>query len=190
MGCRASGIRCRERLNSTGSNRWRPLGFVRSKWDKSYTRVGCYKWLIALARNGREQVITVLVPALEAHSLSIVDKTSIDEIEEVGYLFAARDALPDMLHLDVEVDISTSFGCTHEGRVREDWVIEMADLLAEAAADTIGHTDTKAYARSAQIKLMFCRPGREIGASKIAVLIYTTRAAKAAPMSWLPLSSM
>ncbi|MCH9786561.1 MAG: hydroxymethylglutaryl-CoA lyase, partial [Gammaproteobacteria bacterium] len=89
-------------------------------------------------------------------------------IEEVRRVCAFRDSLPVEQRPDVEIGISTAFGCTFEGTVSEDWVIEMADLLAKAGADSIGLSDTTGYANPAQIKRMFRRLHGEIGAEKMA----------------------
>ena len=52
-------------------------------------------------------------------------------------------ATPD-LHL--EVGVSTAFGCTMEGPVDEDWVIELAVTAARNGADSVGLSDTTGYA--------------------------------------------
>ena len=81
---------------------------------------------------------------------------------------ALRDTLPVKQRPEVEVGISTAFGCTLEGPVSEDWVIEMAGLLAKAGADSIGLSDTSGYANPNQIKRMFRRLRNEIGPEKMA----------------------
>lgn len=68
-----------------------------------------------------------------------------------------------LLRPDVEIGISTAFGCTLAGTVSEDWVIGMAGLLAKAGADSIGLSDATGYANPAQIKRMFHRLRSEIG---------------------------
>jgi hydroxymethylglutaryl-CoA lyase len=88
-------------------------------------------------------------------------------IEEVRHVCAFRDSLPVEQRPDVEVGISTAFGCTFEGTVSEDWVIEMVGLLAKAGADSIGLSDTTGYANPAQIKRMFPRLRSEIGKEKM-----------------------
>lgn len=105
--------------------------------------------------------------ASRAHSLSNIGKTPEEAIEEVRLVCLLRDSLPDEQRPDVEIGISTAFGCTLEGVVSEDWVIKMAGLLAEAGADSIGLSDTTGYANPAQIKRMFRRLSSEIGAEKV-----------------------
>lgn len=109
--------------------------------------------------------LTMPISASKEHGLNNIGKTPEQAIEEVSRVCAYRDSLPEKLRPDVEIGISTAFGCTLEGTVSEDWVIEMAGLLAKAGADSIGLSDTTGYANPAQIKRMFRRLGGEIGAS-------------------------
>ena len=76
-------------------------------------------------------------------------------------------SMKDAQRPDVEIGISTAFGCTLEGVVSEDWVIKMAGQLAEAGVDSIGLSDTTGYANPAQIKRMFRRLRSEIGVEKV-----------------------
>ncbi len=120
----------------------------------------------ALAAGARK--LTMPISASRTHSLNNIGKTPEEAIEEVRRVCAFRDGLPADQRPDVEVGISTAFGCTFEGTVSEDWVIEMAGLLAKAGADSIGLSDTTGYANPAQIKRMFPRLRREIGAQMMA----------------------
>ena len=120
----------------------------------------------AIAAGARK--LTMPPSASRAHSLNNIGKTPEEAIEEVRRVCALRDSLPIERHPDIEVGISTAFGCTLEGTVSEDWVIEMAGLLAKAGADSIGLSDTTGYANPAQIKRMFRRLRSEIGAEKMA----------------------
>ena len=119
----------------------------------------------AVAAGARK--VTMPPSASTAHSLSNIGKTPEQAIEEVRRVCAFRDSLSVEQPLDVEVGISTAFGCTMEGPVSEDWVIEMAGLLAKAGADSIGLSDTTGYANPSQIKRLFRRLRSEIGAEKM-----------------------
>ena len=85
--------------------------------------------------------LTMSPSAARAHSLNKIGKTPEEAIEEVRRVCALRDSLPIERRPDVEVGISTAFGCTLEGTVSEDWGIEMAGLLATAGADSNGLFD-------------------------------------------------
>ena len=119
----------------------------------------------AIAAGARK--LTMPPSASRAHSLRNIGKTPEEAIEEVRRVCVYIDSLPDEQRPDVEIGISTAFGCTLEGVVSEDWVIKMAGLLAEAGADSIGLSDTTGYANPAQIKRMFRRLRSEIGAEKV-----------------------
>jgi len=120
---------------------------------------------LAVAAGARK--LTIPPSASHAHSIKNIGKTPKEAIEEVHRICKFRDTLPIKKRPDIEVGISTAFGCTLEGTVSEDWVIEMAGLLAKAGADSIGLSDTTGYANPAQIKRMFRRLHAEIGIEKM-----------------------
>lgn len=111
--------------------------------------------------------LTMPISASRTHSLKNIGKTPELAIEEVRRVCALRDGLPTTQRPDVEVGISTAFGCTFEGNVSEDRVIEMAALLVNAGADSIGLSDTTGYANPAQVKRMFARLRHEVGSDKM-----------------------
>lgn len=119
----------------------------------------------AVAAGARK--VTMPPSASRSHGLSNIGKTPEQAIDEVRRVCVFRDSLPDEQRIEVEVGISTAFGCTIEGPVSEDWVIEMAAQLAEAGADSIGLSDTTGYANPAQIKRMFRRLRSEIGPERM-----------------------
>ncbi len=120
----------------------------------------------AIAAGARK--LTMPPSASRTHGLNNIGKTPEEAIDEVERVCALRDTLPVKQRPEVEVGISTAFGCTLEGPVSEDWVIEMAGLLAVAGADSIGLSDTSGYANPNQIKRMFRRLRNEIGPEKMA----------------------
>jgi len=131
--------------------------------------------------------LTMPVSASRQHSLSNIGKTPEDAIAEVGRVRAFLDAFPQNLPHDLphnlalarrpglEVGISTAFGCTMEGPVPEDRVIEMAGLLAKAGADSVGLSDTTGYANPVQVKRMFKRLFAEIGEKAGGAHLHNTR---------------
>ena len=120
----------------------------------------------AIAAGARK--LTMPPSASRTHGLNNIGKTPEEAIDEVKRVCALRDTLPVKQRPEVEVGISTAFGCTLEGPVSEDRVIEMAGLLAKAGADSIGLSDTSGYANPNQIKRMFRRLRNEIGPEKMA----------------------
>ena len=109
------------------------------------------------------------VSASRAHSLANIRMTPEEAVEQVRQACQLRDAPP------VEVGISTAFGCTIEGAVSEDWVMQLAAKLAAAGATSVGLSDSTGMANPAQVKLMFTRLYREIGDRAGAAHFHNTR---------------
>jgi hydroxymethylglutaryl-CoA lyase len=107
--------------------------------------------------------VTLPVSASVAHSLSNINMTPDQAVEQVRAVVAARDALPGPDRPGVEVGVSTAFGCTLEGEVPEDRVIALAVKLAQAGADQIGLSDTTGMGNPAQVKRLFTRLRSELG---------------------------
>jgi hydroxymethylglutaryl-CoA lyase len=119
--------------------------------------------------------VTLPVSASEAHSRANVRMSCEEAIESVGRICAMRDGLPAERRPEVEVGISTAFGCTIQGEVAEGWVFEMANRLAEKGADSIGLSDTVGYANPAQVRRMFERLRRELGDRAGGAHLHNTR---------------
>jgi hydroxymethylglutaryl-CoA lyase len=119
--------------------------------------------------------LTFPVSASRAHSMANIRMTpeqAIDELRKTRDLCASMDAAA---RPSIEAGISTAFGCSMEGRIAEDWVMEMAARLVEAGAATVGLSDTVGYANPAQVKRMFARLRREIGSHAGAAHLHNTR---------------
>jgi hydroxymethylglutaryl-CoA lyase len=111
--------------------------------------------------------LTLPISASRQHSQANLRRTPEEAIEEVARVCALRDGLPPASRVGVEANVATAFGCTLEGPVSEDWVMEIATRLARAGADAIGLSDTTGYGNPAQVKRMFARLAREIGPERI-----------------------
>ena len=107
--------------------------------------------------------LTVPTSASREHSMANVRKTSEESIGEVRKIAQLCETLREGRRPVVEAGISTAFGCSLQGVVSEDWVVEMAGLLVEAGAQSVGLSDSVGYANPAQVKRMFTRLKREIG---------------------------
>jgi hydroxymethylglutaryl-CoA lyase len=119
--------------------------------------------------------VTLPVSASEAHSRSNVRMSCDEAIAQVGRVCEYRNALRGPTRPGVEVGISTAFGCTLQGEVSEDWVMEMAVRLVKAGADCVGLSDTVGYANPVQVKRMFARLLREIGDRAGGAHLHNTR---------------
>lgn len=140
--------------------------------------------VLALAPNAKHaarafaagvHTVTMPVSASRMHSEKNIGMTPEEAIEQVRITCKLRDGLDSHPRPTVEVGISTAFGCTMEGPVSEDWVMEMAARLAKAGADSIGLSDSTGYANPAQVKRMFKRLRHEIGALAGAAHLHNTR---------------
>jgi hydroxymethylglutaryl-CoA lyase len=107
--------------------------------------------------------LSMPISASRAHSLANIRKTPEEAVAEVARVRALLDGLPADRRPVLETGIATAFGCTLEGAVSEDWVIELAHLLAKAGAESVSLADTTGYGNPAQVKRLFTRLRREIG---------------------------
>jgi hydroxymethylglutaryl-CoA lyase len=107
--------------------------------------------------------ISMPISASRAHSLANLRMTPEEAVEQVRKVRQLCDSQPADAPVSLEVGISTAFGCSLQGIVPEDWVIELAVLCAEAGAESVGLSDTAGYANPAQVKRMFLQLRRELG---------------------------
>ena len=119
--------------------------------------------------------VTLPVSASHAHSLSNIRMTCEEAIAQVGRIVKFRDGLPEAQRPQIEVGIATAFGCTQQGAVDEGWVFEMANQLAAHGADSIGLSDSVGYANPTQVKRMYTRLIRELGAKAGGAHLHNTR---------------
>ncbi|HVB49898.1 MAG TPA: hydroxymethylglutaryl-CoA lyase [Burkholderiales bacterium] len=99
--------------------------------------------------------ITFPVSASRAHSLANVRMTPEQMVEEVRRCVVLRDGLAAAQRPAIEGAVSTAFGCTMQGRVPEDDVVRLAELLVNAGVDSVALADTVGYANPAQVKRLF-----------------------------------
>ncbi|NKE65439.1 hydroxymethylglutaryl-CoA lyase [Ramlibacter sp. RBP-2] len=119
--------------------------------------------------------ITVPVAASQLHNMANVRMTCEESIAAVADICRWRDGLDGGKRLEVEAGISSAFGCTREGPVSEDWVIEMAVRLAEAGVDSVGLSDSVGFANPAQVRRMFKRLVAELGPKAGGAHLHNTR---------------
>ena len=107
--------------------------------------------------------ISMPVSASRAHSLANINKTPEEAVEEVRRVRAFLDGLPAETRPSLEVGISTAFGCSIQGIGPEDFVMQLAVMLAEAGVESIGLSDGVGYANPVQVRRMFKTLKKEIG---------------------------
>ena len=88
----------------------------------------------------------------ETHSLKNLKRSHEQVLDEVRKIRALIDEQAADKRPKFEAGLSTAFGCTIEGVVPEDKVIEMAVKLREAGVDEVGLSDTTGYGNPAQLR--------------------------------------
>ncbi len=117
--------------------------------------------------------LTIPVSASEAHSLANVRKTRVEMIEEVRAIARLRDEMAP--GVKVEAGLSTAFGCTIQGEVKEEDVVWLAGEVIAAGADEAGLSDTTGMANPAQVRRLFDKVRAAIGERTGAAHLHNTR---------------
>ena len=117
--------------------------------------------------------LTLPVSASAAHSMANVRKTREAMIEEVRAIVRLRDQMAP--GVKVEAGISTAFGCTIQGEVKEDEVVWLAAECAAAGADDVGLSDSTGMANPAQVRRLFDKVRAVIGDKTGAAHMHNTR---------------
>ena len=117
--------------------------------------------------------ISLPVSASEAHSWANVRKTRAQMLAEVQAVCALRREQAPQVQVDV--GLSTAFGCTLQGAVAEDEVLQLATALVAAGVDEVGLSDTTGMANPAQVRRLFQRLQAEIGRHRGAAHLHNTR---------------
>jgi hydroxymethylglutaryl-CoA lyase len=117
--------------------------------------------------------LTLPVSASAAHSMANVRKTREAMIEEVRAIVRLRDRTAP--GVKVEAGISTAFGCTIQGEVKEDEVLWLAAECAAAGADDVGLSDSTGMANPAQVRRLFDKVRALIGDKTGAAHMHNTR---------------
>jgi hydroxymethylglutaryl-CoA lyase len=107
--------------------------------------------------------ITIPLSASETHSLKNVRRTHAQMLDEVRGIVALLRSLPQGRRPKFEGGLSTAFGCTLEGEVPADRVVQLAEQLMEAGCDEVGLSDTTGYANPAQVKDLVRRVRAAVG---------------------------
>lgn len=117
--------------------------------------------------------VTLPVSASEAHSLANVRKTREAMIAEIGQIARLREQMAPSVK--IEAGISTAFGCTIQGEVKEADVVWMAQASVDAGADEAGLSDTTGMANPAQVRRLFNQVRAAIGPKTGAAHLHNTR---------------
>lgn len=120
--------------------------------------------------------LTIPFSASETHSLKNVRRTHAQMFDEVRGIVALLNALPQGSRPKLEGGLSTAFGCTYEGVVSAEQVIELAGKLCEAGCDEVGLADSVGFANPAQVRDLVPRVRAVTGEQRFAGLhLHNTR---------------
>lgn len=112
----------------------------------------------------------------ETHSLRNVKRNHQQMLEEVTRIAELVKSLPEATRPKFEGGLSTAFGCTIEGKVSEDKVVELAVALMEAGCDEVGLSDTTGYANPAQVKRLINKVWDAVGKENLTgIHLHNTR---------------
>jgi hydroxymethylglutaryl-CoA lyase len=119
--------------------------------------------------------ITLPISVSHAHSLSNVRKTPDQAVEEARRICEARDELPAARRPKIEAGLSTVFGCTIQGEVKESEVVRLAIACVEAGCDEIGLADSVGHANPEQIRRVYRLVEAEVGDRLAGLHLHNTR---------------
>ena len=120
--------------------------------------------------------LTIPMSVSETHSLRNVNRTHEQMLDEVKSIVNLIRQLPVDERPVIEGALSTAFGCTIEGSVPEDRVVELAEALMEAGCDEVGLSDTTGYANPVQVKRLIGKVWTAIGRENLTgIHLHNTR---------------
>ncbi|MFK0093421.1 hydroxymethylglutaryl-CoA lyase [Pseudomonas sp. NPDC090592] len=125
------------------------------------------------AFNAGVHKITLPISVSEQHSISNIRKTHAQVFDEVQAVVALRNER--FAQVQIEAGLSTAFGCTLQGVVTDDETMAIALKMAELGVDEVGLSDTVGYANPTQVRRLFTRLFRELGALAGSAHFHNTR---------------
>ncbi|MEP1444646.1 MAG: hydroxymethylglutaryl-CoA lyase [Paraglaciecola sp.] len=112
----------------------------------------------------------------ETHSVRNVKRTHQQMLEEVKRIAELLKTLPQGQRPKFEGGLATAFGCTIEGAISEDKVVELAVALMEAGCDEVGLSDTTGSGNPAQVKRLVKKVWAAVGKENLTgIHLHNTR---------------
>lgn len=120
--------------------------------------------------------LTIPLSVSETHSMRNVNRTHDQMLDEVKRIVELIRDLPIDERPLIEGALSTAFGCTIEGSISEDRVVELAEALMEAGCSEVGLSDTTGYANPVQVKRLIGKVWDAIGRNHLTgIHLHNTR---------------
>lgn len=89
--------------------------------------------------------ITLPLSVSETHSVRNIRRTHNQVIEEAQSIASFLNSIPVDAKPHFEGSLSTAFGCTLEGPIKEEKILTLAEKLMQAGCDEVGLSDTTGY---------------------------------------------
>lgn len=125
------------------------------------------------ALEAKAEMMLLPLSASRAHSLANLRKAPDEVVAEIGRIRAERDA--SGARTQIEVGISTAFGCTIQGEVDPSEVVRLVQAVLDLGVDAVSLADTVGYADPAMVSRLFERVLRAAGDKLVAGHFHDTR---------------
>jgi hydroxymethylglutaryl-CoA lyase len=120
--------------------------------------------------------LTLPLSVSETHSLANLRKTHAQVIDDAHTIAAMIRAMPPGKRPHFEGSLSTAFGCTLEGAIKDSQIEKLAAALMEAGCDEVGLSDTAGYANPAAVKRLIALVRNVVGENKLTgIHLHNTR---------------
>ncbi len=113
------------------------------------------------------QKMSVPISVSKSHLMANVRKTQDQAIDELKAICALRDALPKGERPHIDGALSTAFGCSIEGEVRDGDVVRLAERCVAAGVDQVALADTVGVGNPRQVKRIFELVRKAVGKDKL-----------------------
>lgn len=112
----------------------------------------------------------------ETHSIRNLKRSHAQVLDEVRRIAALVKSMPIENRPKFEGGLATAFGCSIEGKVSEDKVVELAVALMEAGCDEVGLSDTTGTGNPVQVRRLIKRVWEAVGKESLTgVHLHNTR---------------
>ena len=119
--------------------------------------------------------VNYVVSASEAHSRANARRTMTEALAEFGQIVALRDELGLSATVELSCGIATAFGCSVQGHVPLDGVLDLAAGLSALGAAEIMLADTVGYAVPSQVERAFGELRGRLPAARLSAHFHDTR---------------
>ena len=125
------------------------------------------------ALEAKAEMMLLPLSASHAHSLANLRKTPDEVVAEIGRIRAERVGWG--ARTEIEVGISTAFGCTIQGEVAPQEVVRLVQAALDAGVESVSLADTVGYADPAMVSRLFERVLRVAGNRLVCGHFHDTR---------------